>query len=427
MSIFLASALNAQWSKTNVTNNPLEGIADLCEHNGELFTSTWGGGLLKLNNASNVWDTVQTSLAPNTNSAHITHLASSGNSLYAIVRDQLHASTTIYKSSDAGINFVKDTVGQPIYTYPASVAGYGYDIHDVFVLSGKIIIVMGGGFYSKYPADAAWVPETNPSVKFSESFAEYDNTWYAWSDNYKVHISVDQGQTWTTPANTGLPTMFYAKVMDINPSSGRIYIAGKSLSTDKYNMLYSDNAGTSWDTLAINQYLGTNWMNQKQVIKGMISKGNNITAMLENNLNNSHADVIRSTDGGVTFSVDTVGLYPTSFGTILVNKFLYFNNKLYFGANYNDIYVQGEGVTAVKELSAIHVKVYPNPFTKNVTVESATSINSIQILNMMGQVVHSEMPLSKDFEINLEGVAKGVYFVNIQTNDQLKTVKIVKN
>ena len=187
--------------------------------------------------------------------------------------------------------------------------------------------------------------------------------------------------------------MFYVKVMNVNPSSGRIYIAGNSLSTNAYKLLYSDNEGLSWDSLPINQYLGLDWIGQKQKLHGMISNGNNITAMLVNDANNSHPNVIKSTDGGQTFSVDTIGLQPNAFGTVLISRMLYFNGYLYLAPNYFDIYKQGTSSTSINEASKINVQVYPNPVTHTLHIKNDNPITSINVTNMIGEILLSETPL----------------------------------
>ena len=426
-SIFLTIGLNAQWARTNVSINNNVTIEDMCVHNNELYAAVFDSGLVKLNTTTQQWETVQNSLPPSSNSAHITHLASSGNSLYAYVNNQTCASTTIYKSTDNGVTFVTDSAGHPLYgSFPAQCAGQPFDVANVFVLNGKLINVINGGFYSKYPSDPAWVKTTDPNVTFGEQFSEYNNTWYVWSDNYKLHTSTDNGQTWTTPTNSGLPPMFYAKVMNVNPTSGRIYIAGNSLSTNAYKLLYSDNEGLSWDSLPINQYLGLDWIGQKQKLHGMISNGNNITAMLVNDANNSHPNVIKSTDGGQTFSVDTVGLQPNAFGTVLISRMLYFNGDLYLAPNYFDIYKQGTSSTSINEVSKINVQAYPNPVTHTVHIKNDNPITSISVTNMIGEILLSETPLYNTHSINFETFPSGIYFVTISATNQTQTLKVVK-
>lgn len=421
--IFLAIGLNAQWTRTNVSVNSNVNIEDMCVHNDNLYAALFDSGLVKLNTTTQQWETVQNSLPPSNNFAHITHLASSGNSLYAYVNNQICASTTIYKSTDNGVTFVTDSVGHPLYgSFPAQCQGYPFDVANVFVLNGKLINVINGGFYSKYPNDAAWVKTTDPKVTFGEQFGEYNNTWYVWADNYKLHTSIDNGQTWTTPTNSGLPSLFYAKVMNVNPTSGRIYIAGNSLSTNEYKLLYSDNEGLSWDSLAINQYLGLDWIGQKQKLHGMISKGNDITAMLVNDANNSHPNVIKSTDGGQTFSVDTVGLQPNAFGTVLISRMLYFNGDLYLAPNYFDIYKQDAGSTGINEIYELDIQVYPNPAHSFLQVNGIINDHAYVIYDISGREMKNGI-ISNAQNIDLQGMPTGMYFLSIGGEITIQFVK----
>lgn len=424
LSVLLGTSnVMAQWTRTNVSTTANISINDLCEHNGNLYAAVFDNGLLKLNETSNTWEIVQTSLPPSSNAAYITRLASSGNYLYAFVNDQTCASTTIYKSTDNGATFVTDTSGHPRYgSFPAQCEGYPADVANVYVLNGKLITVVNGGFLSKNPEDPTWVKETDANVKSAELFGENNKTWYAWSDNNKLHNSTDNGQTWTTPTNTGLPALFLAKVMNVNPTSGRIYIAGSSNSTGEYRMMYSDNEGTSWDSLPIHQILEKDWIGQQQKVNGMISNGDDLTLMLVNDANNSHPDVIKSTDGGQTFTIDTVGLQPNAFGTVLVKKMLYFKGKLYFAPNYFDIYTQGEGTaTGIKDNLKIQVSLYPNPTNGLFTVDLNHN-ETLQLLDNNGKV----LLVQTNNTIDISNHPNAMYFVQIISNNNIQTLKLIK-
>lgn len=427
LSYLLVITARAQWTRTNVSTTGNANIESLCEHDGSLYASVFGTGLLKFDVTLNQWQTVSTSLPPSTNAAHITNLASSGNYLYAYVSNQTCATTTIYKSTDNGANFIVDTVGHPRYgSFPAQCAGELFAVAKVYVLNGKLINVINGGFYSKYPTDVAWVKTINPLVTFAELFGEYNNTWYAFSDNYKLHTSTDNGQTWVTPTNAGLPNMFLGQVLNVNPASGRIYVSGRPVTSTVQKLFYSDNEGATWDSLPINQILNVDWIGQPQRVLGMISNGDDITAMLSNNANNSHPDVIRSTDGGQTFSIDTVGLQPNSFGTVLPTKFLYYNGMLWLAPNYFDIYTQGTGNVGVKEISNMNATVYPNPVNNNLTIENDREIESISISNMQGLTIAKDTPYTKSHTIDMSSLPSGLYFVIIKSNNQTLTTKVIK-
>lgn len=426
-STILTLSANAQWTRTHVDTMDT-GIEAMCEHNGILYASIYNKGLIKYDNASSQWLEVADNLPPTGNSAHIVNMASTGNYLYAYVNDQYHASTTIYRSMDDGITFETDTVGHPRYgPFPSQTAGYPAIVHDVFVLDGRLYNVMGGSGYTKNPADATWVPVTDPNVKFAEGFGQYNSTWYAAYSN-KLYTSTDQGATWIAPANAGLNVGFGFDRMSVNPTTGRIYGSNTANQFTVQKIYYSDNEGASWDSLAINQYTGNSWINGiPQSVQGMIGVGDDISIMLTNNATNSVIDVLKSTDGGLTFTQDTVGLPFDQFGASKFIDYVYFQNKIWFAPNIADIYVQGEGIADVNEMTELNSKVYPNPVSHNLTIENEHTIQSVTILNMIGETVVNEIPNSKSHIINMDATPSGMYFVKISANNQTQTIKVFKN
>lgn len=75
-----------------------------------------------------------------------------------------------------------------------------------------------------------------------------------------------------------------------------------------------------------------------------------------------------------------------------------------------------------------HWKVYPNPFTHNVTVEAALA-NEIIITDVTGKVVFSEPFHSEKIILSLPHLHWGVYFIFLQNkkNNLFKTFKLIKN
>jgi len=428
LTTLLAISAQAQWTRTHISTTKSIGIADLCEHNGSLYSSVVDSGLVRYNETLTKWETVKVTFSlSGYYPGNIHSLASSGNNLYAYVNYAGCASTMIFKSTDGGSTFTADTMGHPRVTINfGGCKGYPLRVHKVFVLNGKLINVINGGFYSKYPADMAWEKTTDPKVTFGELFAEYNNKWYVWSDNYKLHTSADSGKNWTTPTNAGLPGMYNPGVMNINPASGRIYVAGNSLTTGEYRFLYSDDQGAKWDSLPINQYLGMSWLNAKQEIMGMVSKGDNLTIMLENDANNSHPDVMKSTDGGQTFVVDTVGLQADAFSTGGVSKMIYFKGKLWMAPSYHDIYTQGTATMGIKTINSVSAVVYPNPFAHSLYIKDDFNIDAVQVFDIVGNLILSTTPNQLSHTVNLSTVANGIYFVNVISNNQNQSFKVIK-
>ena len=80
-----------------------------------------------------------------------------------------------------------------------------------------------------------------------------------------------------------------------------------------------------------------------------------------------------------------------------------------------NVTVDGE-LLKVTELSST-TKVYPNPANDQVRIESANSIESLMVYNMMGVLVETIPASSKVVNMNLSNYSNGVYFFNIRQSD----------
>jgi hypothetical protein len=86
------------------------------------------------------------------------------------------------------------------------------------------------------------------------------------------------------------------------------------------------------------------------------------------------------------------------------------NREVYF-----NVTVDGE-LLKVTELSST-AKVYPNPANNQVHIESATSIESVKVYNMMGALVETISANSKTVNVDLNAYSNGIYFFNIRQSD----------
>lgn len=88
--------------------------------------------------------------------------------------------------------------------------------------------------------------------------------------------------------------------------------------------------------------------------------------------------------------------------------------------------------TAINEVNAndSDVAVYPNPVTTEVHVKSSSSLKSVKIVNIQGQIVTHVLPDSlneNEVFIPVSGLEKGIYLIPVETKDGKITVhKIVK-
>jgi hypothetical protein len=64
------------------------------------------------------------------------------------------------------------------------------------------------------------------------------------------------------------------------------------------------------------------------------------------------------------------------------------------------------------------IGIYPNPANSSVTIHSSTPLEKVELLSITGQVVSSEKALGNQHQLDLTGIANGVYFVNVYTTDE---------
>ena len=87
----------------------------------------------------------------------------------------------------------------------------------------------------------------------------------------------------------------------------------------------------------------------------------------------------------------------------------------------------GDTTTEVKEINnnEINIVVYPNPATNNLTIEILQK-STIDILNIQGQIILQEQIQQGKTDIDISGLAKGIYFLRMYCNDRTAVTKIVK-
>lgn len=84
-------------------------------------------------------------------------------------------------------------------------------------------------------------------------------------------------------------------------------------------------------------------------------------------------------------------------------------------------------LTRTKDLKAqIAVKIYPNPTTDVLNIESQTPLSITQVFDLKGREIWTESQTPT--RINISSLATGVYFVRVfDENGRFATIKFVKN
>jgi hypothetical protein len=81
-------------------------------------------------------------------------------------------------------------------------------------------------------------------------------------------------------------------------------------------------------------------------------------------------------------------------------------------------------VVGLSELGEKYTKVYPNPASGKVAIESASTMKHINIYEIGGRMVYSVALDQKDVELNIESLNKGIYLIHIETVNGTRIEKL---
>lgn len=70
---------------------------------------------------------------------------------------------------------------------------------------------------------------------------------------------------------------------------------------------------------------------------------------------------------------------------------------------------------------------HPNPIHDILNLSSQKTINSIKIINLLGQELYSEDINQNEVQIDLSHFSSGTYLIKVSSDDASKTIKVVKN
>lgn len=73
------------------------------------------------------------------------------------------------------------------------------------------------------------------------------------------------------------------------------------------------------------------------------------------------------------------------------------------------------------------VRIYPNPASDNIQIESGEMIRSVEMFSIDGKIIQKTNVDSNSSTISLKKLNRGIYLLRIQTNGQLFTEKFIKN
>jgi hypothetical protein len=89
------------------------------------------------------------------------------------------------------------------------------------------------------------------------------------------------------------------------------------------------------------------------------------------------------------------------------------------------LFVEGTG-SGTDDFSASNFSVYPNPVQDILNIQSTSSVEAIEVYDVLGKLVLSSTPDAISPSINMSALNSGAYLVKVSINGASKTVKIIK-
>lgn len=130
-----------------------------------------------------------------------------------------------------------------------------------------------------------------------------------------------------------------------------------------------------------------------------------------------------SADAGGNSAGETLTLDMTAVGT-----------TYYINVGQYDTVDQPEGpfaitvssVLASKSFNGANFKAYPNPVQNVLNLSYDNTIDNVSVYNLLGQQVFAQSVNAKNAQIDLSGLNQGSYIVKLTSNNEVQTMKIIK-
>lgn len=127
--------------------------------------------------------------------------------------------------------------------------------------------------------------------------------------------------------------------------------------------------------------------------------------------------------GFVTFKIDTKRL--TQDGTIVKNR-----AGIYFDVNpvvLTDYAINRVSILSInKGETKRNIKLYPNPVTDVITIQTARAYKELKLYNNMGQVIQHKILNSNNTQIKMKHLPRGMYYIQLTGDNNTVTQKVEK-
>lgn len=416
------------WQPSNATASNAFPIVDLATHKGNIFT-TVNQAFLGVIKTSTDDGSTWTTLSPAGIGTFATYMATTNDRLYLASNHLLHS--LLHYSTNKGQTFTLDTQGLP--------AGNGGGVQTIFglqVFDNRLFVAMGSaGYYVKDLSKTAGFSKIDTPTLLNtgtDKLAFYNGVLYTY-DNAGAKIfysSNDFGKTWNA-ITTNLPTDLRSQILEINATTGRIYLSGESKFSgnvaSEYGLYYSDDQGKNWTKMDLSATASTNHLGGFHKVTALFARDKTLYIAFDNDAKNSVPDVISTQNLGTTaLQEDTTGLPTDPSGSVHGARFLIHKAKLLLALNLIDIYAKGITLSTSEVFNTSSVQVSPSVI-KDQTLHIHTILPlQVAVFDTTGKQLLKTSVSPSSSSVSLQKLPAGIFFVHLIHEGKKVIQKIIK-
>ncbi len=413
--VILGLNSQAQWDSCGVTNglnNPsIEAIDAFLEHQGRLFAHTFLKGMVYSDDYGDNWTSLNTSFT--------------GAPSFIYELDQkLYVSTSVsgaaggyqYFSTDKGLSWTIDTLGMPGSAVNAS---YKASVIKAEMLGDYIFYQFNipNAFQWRHKDSSVYHVDAYANINQMSGWDIANDTLWAVKSGAFEFLTIPKS-TYTVPANNNLPLIASSHIYK---SGGNIFVAGNDFNLD-WVLYRSANSAQSWDTIYLQNLLGTGAFGLKRGVNRIYAIGDKIWLSPTSKGQNTRTEIFFSDDRGNSWTVDSLNLPIDPFGTNAVRVFQEAGGYMFAALNFKDVYKNGQGNIGQTKSPLHKLKVYPNPAHRAFQIESDLDLNSIEILSMGGKLMYRSVAQAS---YSIADFPSGIYLLKMNTENGVFTEKLM--
>jgi photosystem II stability/assembly factor-like uncharacterized protein len=389
--ILLSSTLYAQWIEINssVKNH----ISDITFINDNTGFCIGQDGIIKTTNSGKTWNLINSSLS----GSRIFFLNSSIG--FVISGDAVFKSTNSGTTWDQVITLGNETPEDIHFT----TSDIGYLITSIYGPPG------GSFIYKTVNGGSSWVKTNSyPSIATLQAitFVNADTGFVVGYDGTIIKTD-DAGASWTL-----------SKIPSVNcllsvcfPTDSIGYAAGYSNPTGS-EIIKTIDAGDTWQPLATGGTLNTalRTISFCSIDTGFAA--------------GEGGRIITTVNGGVSWQ-NSVTTFTDFYGSSFIKSYMGF----VCGTKGTILKKNNGGLTNIQYHIPSYIKLFPNPATNWISIESNNLVNkkvALSLRNSTGkEVKHEIVEFSENYKMQLDHLQRGVYILSITSDQEQVNMKII--